>query len=145
MPDIVSRETFNHKERVKFMSEKKRYDYSLIGLAKEKGLTTFDNKGVGTLPKESVNHLANYGLFVLLSRTLAGHEKDSDIDKKALVQNAWDWLAEGMPAKAKAGRASIKQATINMLKVQLATASKVEQKVLQSIIDKMESEAEEKE
>ena len=120
---------------------KERYDYSKIGLKKENGNVFFD--GVRILPelKEGAQTVAaEYGIFVMATRVLAGHEKDTDAEKRELVKGVIDWLLADCPKRAKAGRVNVKQATINMLKEQIKTASKVEAKILQSIVDKMELE-----
>lgn len=81
---------------------KVRFNYSKVGLVKENNVVKFNNKGINTLPEPSRDWLANYGLFVALTRTLAGHEKDTDIEKQILIQKEWDWLAQGMPPKTRA-------------------------------------------
>lgn len=85
---------------------KTRFDYSLVGLAKKDGVTTFDGKGIETLNTDANNFLANYGLFVVLTRTLAGHEKDSINEKKDHIRKEWNWLVAGCPKRTKNTAAS---------------------------------------
>lgn len=80
---------------------KVRFDYSKIGLVKKDDVVTMQGKGINILPQESREWLTNYGLFVALTRTLAGHEKDSLVEKQELIQKEWDWLAQGMPTKTR--------------------------------------------
>mgnify|MGYP001381281440 CR=1 FL=1 len=121
------------------MDEKKRYDYTKLALLKVDGIVTFEGKGIDTIPS-CKDYLANYGLFVIMTRSLAGHEKDTDAEKKAILVDTFAWFTEGMPKRAKAGRVNVKQATINLLKEQIKSASKVEAKILQSIVEKLELE-----
>ncbi len=78
---------------------KERFDYSLIGLVKKDDVTTFDGKRADDLPEVARTFLANYGMFVALSRTLAGHEKDTIEEKRALVEDYWNWLEAGCPKR----------------------------------------------
>jgi len=123
------------------MSDKKRYDYSKIGLVKKDGNVFFDGERILLGLKEGAQTVAaEYGIFVMATRVLAGHEKDTDAEKRELVKGVIDWLKADCPKRTKAGRVSIKQATIDMLKEQIKSASKAEGKILQSIVDKMELE-----
>ncbi len=81
------------------MSDKKRFDYSLVNLSKKEDITLFDGNGIDDLPEVARTFLANYGMFVALSRTLAGHEKDTIEEKRALVKDYWDWLNAGCPKR----------------------------------------------
>ena len=76
-----------------------RYDYNRIGLAKTEGTTKFNGMGINDLGNAAVQWIANYGLFVFLTRSLAGHEKMSDNDKKDIVAESFQWLLDGMPAR----------------------------------------------
>jgi hypothetical protein len=76
-----------------------RYDYNKIGLAKTEGTTKFDGMGINDLGNAAIQWIANYGLFVFLTRSLAGHEKMSDADKKDIVAESFQWLLDGMPAR----------------------------------------------
>ena len=78
---------------------KERFDYSLIGLVKKDDVTTFDGKRVDELNVDAKKFLVNYGAFVAMSRTLAGHEKDTIEEKRALVKDYWDWLEAGCPKR----------------------------------------------
>ena len=122
-------------------ADKVRFDYTTIGLVKKDGIVTFDGKGINDIAN-CKDYLANYGLFVIMTRSLAGHEKDTDAEKKAILVDTFSWFTEGMPKRAKAGRVNVKQATINLLKEQIKSASKVEAKILQSIVEKLELELE---
>lgn len=121
------------------MATKIRFDYSKIGLTKVDGITLFDGKGIVNLAKEVIDYLANYGLFVILTRALAGHEKDTDAEKKSIVSASFQWLLDGCPKRTKT-HIDAKTATINVLKVQMETASKAEKAILAGIIAKMEKE-----
>lgn len=76
-----------------------RYDYNKIGLAKVNGITIFCGKGIKDFADAVVQWIANYGLFVFLTRSLAGHEKMSDNDKRDIVAESFQWLLDGMPAR----------------------------------------------
>ena len=78
---------------------KERFDYSLIGLVKKDDVTTFDGKRADELNVDAKMFLINYGAFVAMSRTLAGHEKDTIEEKRALVKDYWDWLDAGCPKR----------------------------------------------
>lgn len=91
------------------MAKKVRFDYSKVGLSKEdfkdtngkvlrSDKVTFDGYNVEDLPYVSQTWCADYGLFVALTRTLAGNEKASLKEKHDLIQEKWDWLMNGMPA-----------------------------------------------
>jgi hypothetical protein len=69
--------------------------YGTAGLLKVDDITTVNGEGINDLPSESKDYLANYGLFVLISR-LTANEKDT---KKwpDLFADKWVWLMEGMP------------------------------------------------
>ncbi len=78
---------------------KERFDYSLVGLVKKDDVTTFDGKRADELNVDAKMFLINYGAFVAMSRTLAGHEKDTIEEKRALVKDYWDWLNAGCPKR----------------------------------------------
>jgi hypothetical protein len=78
---------------------KERFDYSLVGLVKKDDVTTFDGKRADELNVDAKMFLINYGAFVAMSRTLAGHEKDTIEEKRALVKDYWDWLDTGCPKR----------------------------------------------
>jgi poly(A) polymerase Pap1 len=69
--------------------------YGTAGLLKVDDITTVNGEGINDLPSASKDYLANYGLFVLISR-LTANEKDT---KKwpDLFADKWVWLMEGMP------------------------------------------------
>lgn len=83
------------------MADKKRFDYSLVGLVKTDHVTLFNKEGVVNLDAKAQSVCANYGLFVMLTRTLAGHENDTIQEKKDLMTKTWDWLKEGCPKREK--------------------------------------------
>jgi len=78
---------------------KERFDYTQIGLAKVEDVTTFDGKRADELNLDARMFLINYGAFVAMSRTLAGHEKDTIAEKRALVEDYWNWLEAGCPKR----------------------------------------------
>ncbi|OQB06825.1 MAG: hypothetical protein BWY21_01883 [Parcubacteria group bacterium ADurb.Bin216] len=78
---------------------KERFDYTQIGLAKVEDVTTFDGKRADELNLDAKAFLINYGAFVAMSRTLAGHEKDTIAEKRALVEDYWNWLEAGCPKR----------------------------------------------
>lgn len=78
---------------------KERFDYTQIGLAKVEDVTTFDGKRADELNIDAKAFLINYGAFVAMSRTLAGHEKDTITEKRALVEDYWNWLEAGCPKR----------------------------------------------
>jgi hypothetical protein len=121
-----------------------RYNYNLIGLSKVDGITLFEGKGVNELTAEVNVGLANEGLFTKLTRALAGHEKASDADKKAIVQAGWDVLFSGkLRSGKKAGQTAeqkaeaAKQAAILTMRKAVEHGSKEEKKMVESIIAKM--------
>jgi len=81
-------------------SDKVRFDYTTIGLVKADGIVTFDGKGINDIA-DCKDYLANYGLFVVLTRSLAGHEKDTLAEKKAIVKDNFQWFLAGMPKREK--------------------------------------------
>ena len=117
-------------------SDKVRFDYTTIGLVKKDGIVTFDGKGINDI-QDCKDYLANYGLFVVLTRSLAGHEKDSLAEKKSIVKENFQWFLDKMPKREKT-RIDTKTATINLLKVQMESANPAEKKILAGIIAKME-------
>ena len=78
---------------------KERFDYAQIGLAKVEDVTTFDGKKADDLNAYAKSFLVNYGAFVAMSRTLAGHEKDTIAEKRELVEDYWNWLEAGCPKR----------------------------------------------
>jgi poly(A) polymerase Pap1 len=69
--------------------------YGAFGLLKIDDITTVNGEGINNLPVESKDYLANYGLFVLISR-LTANEKDTS--KWAdLFADKWVWLMDSMP------------------------------------------------
>jgi hypothetical protein len=78
-----------------------RFDYSQVGLVKADHITLFDGEGVANLDDHAQSVLANYGLFVMLTRTLAGHEDDGLTEKRELIKKTWNWLKEGCPKREK--------------------------------------------
>jgi hypothetical protein len=118
------------------MADKKRFDYSLVGLVKADHVTTFETApaytdakgkaipaiicGIDDLDTNAQKVLANYGLFVMLTRTLAGHEADTNTEKKELMTKTWDWLKESCPKREKV-MISAYEAACN--KVNASTAS----------------------
>lgn len=87
-------------------TDKKRFDYASIGLVKEAGIVTFNGKGIKDLPIEAQDAMANYGLFVGITRTTA---RTSDMkltveEMKAEFQEYWNWLMAGCPKRAKADK-----------------------------------------
>ena len=125
------------------MAEKKRFDYSRIGLAKVDGTTTFWGKGVNDLTEETVKYLANYGLFVVLTRTLAGNEKKSDHEKTEIVNREMKWLLDGMPKRERKTEspedkaARIKAETIKAMRAAVENGTVAEKRMVEQIISKM--------
>ena len=120
-------------------TKKERFDYSTIGLVKKEDKVTFNEEGIDVLTSEVKDWLANYGTFVYLTRLLAGHEKDTLAEKKAIVQEGWNWLVDGMPARTRA-RVDGKTAAVNELLKQLEVATDTTTNaILQGVIDKMRS------
>lgn len=81
--------------------DKKRFDYGQIGLVKKNDEVLYEGISVDDLPTNSKSWLSHYGAFVFLTRSLAGHEKDSLADKKAIVAEQFQWLVDGMPEKTR--------------------------------------------
>ena len=78
-----------------------RFDYEgRLGLAKVKGETFLWGCGISFFSKTVVAWLANYGLFVYLTRSLAGKENYTDREKLTIVNDKFQWLAKGMPHEA---------------------------------------------
>ncbi len=78
-----------------------RFDYeNRLGLSKSKGITLLWGCGINFFPKTVVTWLANYGLFVYLTRSLAGKESYTDREKLAIINEKFQWLAKGMPHEA---------------------------------------------
>lgn len=102
------------------MADKKRFDYSLIGLEKKNGITLFNGIGIADMESHVVELLANYGLFVMLSRSLAGHKKDSVEEKKDTVYKVFDWLMDGCPKREKS-KADVFTTTCNKVMASDAT------------------------
>jgi hypothetical protein len=138
------------------MSEKTRFDYSLVGLAKVDGVTKFNGMTIHEViatnadkvkaaenKKAATDFLMNYGLFVVLTRTLAGHEKDSISEKKSLIQKEWDWLKSGCPKREHATMSAEEKAqaqydaTVKMIRDASATGTATEKKMAEAIIAKI--------
>lgn len=122
---------------------KVRFDYSLVGLAKKDGVTTFNGAPVESLPESAKTFLVNYGGFVALTRTLAGHEKDTAAEKKAHIQKEWDWLAAGCPKRERAIKSAYERAmeqyeiTVKSIRDAAANGTKAEKKMADDIIAKI--------
>lgn len=122
---------------------KVRFDYSLVGLSKKDGVTTFNGTPVESLPESAKIFLVNYGGFVALTRTLAGHEKDTVAEKKAHIQKEWDWLAAGCPKRERAIKSAYERAmeqyeiTVKSIRDASAKGTAAEKKMAESIIAKI--------
>ncbi|MFZ3129589.1 MAG: hypothetical protein WA125_00415 [Desulfosporosinus sp.] len=123
--------------------KKTRFDYSLINLIKKDDVTTFNGMGITNLTQPCRDYLANYGLFVVLTRTLAGHESDSIAEKKALVADAFKWFTDEMPKRekktltAEEKAAKAKEAAIATMRAAVEKGTAAEKKMVESIIAKM--------
>ena len=121
-----------------------RYDYSKIGLSKKDGITIFNGNGIGNFTDDVKEGLANEGYFTKLTRALAGHEKETDVEKKAIVQETYEMLANG---KLRTGKKSgqtpeqkaeaVKQASILAIRKAVEHGTKAEKALAESIIAKM--------
>ena len=121
-----------------------RYDYSKIGLTKINGITLFNEKGIDLFTVEVQIGLANDGFFTKMTRYLAGHEKETDDEKKRLLQEVYDVLASG---KLRTGKKSgqtpeqkaeaVKQASILAIRKAVENGTKAEKALAESIIAKM--------
>ena len=80
-----------------------RFDYTKIGLVKKDHVTTFDGNGIDKFTEDVVKGLANEGYFTKLTRALAGHEKDTDDEKKAILQAMYNQLVSGKLVSGKRG------------------------------------------
>jgi hypothetical protein len=119
-----------------------RYDYSKIALVKKDGITKFDDNGIDNFTSDVVNGLANYGFFVMLTRSLAGHEKETDIEKKAIVKAVYEMLLSGkMRTGKKIGMTAEEKAKLakdNAIEaMRKAATTPAEKKLIESIIAKM--------
>jgi hypothetical protein len=122
---------------------KTRFDYSLISLTKKDDVTLFNGMSIMNLTQPCRDYLANYGLFVVLTRTLAGHEQDSLVEKKALVADAFQWFIDEMPKREKKTMtteekaAKAKADAIATMRAAVKDGSPAEKKMVESIIAKM--------
>lgn len=78
-----------------------RFDYTTLGLVKKDDVVTFNGNGIMDLDQKIRDGLSNYGLFVKMTRALAGHEKDSEVEKKAILTSMWDLLKSGKMTSGK--------------------------------------------
>lgn len=99
--------------------EIKKGDYSNLGLVKdENGIVSFNGKTLMDIPAAVqdavIKHLANYGLFVEMTRELATTKDKpyTDAEKKAIFSDFWKWLETGMPKSKRTKAPSIAIATI---------------------------------
>lgn len=69
--------------------------YGKHGLKKVDDITTFNGKGVETLPSKSQTWLANYGLFVFISRLTANEKNETKWSN--LFSETFKWLEDEMP------------------------------------------------
>lgn len=100
----------------------KTQKYVEMGLNKIDNVVTFEGKGIDDLPKDSARFLANYGLFVHMTRALAGKESYSVPEKIKILKDDFSWLEEGMPKRhTTSGVALIKAALENAEAKRLAT------------------------
>jgi len=118
------------------MANKKRFDYSTLKLNKVEGVTKFDGKGIDALPAETRTFLANYGLFVNMTRELAGHEKDTIAEKQAILNDQWAWLEAGCP-KRERKTIDVKARTIATMRAAVEHGTPAEKKMVEGIIAKM--------
>jgi hypothetical protein len=73
----------------------KRYDWAKIGLVKKLHVTTFEGKGIEDFDEVVKIGLANEAFFTKLTRACAGHENDTDAEKKVIVKGVYDMLLSG--------------------------------------------------
>jgi hypothetical protein len=124
------------------MSDKKRFDYTTLGLIKKDDITTFNEQGINDIP-ECRDYLANYGLFVIMTRSLAGHEKDSLVEKKAILTETFKWFTDKMPKRVKKVEtpeekaAREKATTITMMRKAVENGTAAEKKMVEQIVSKM--------
>jgi hypothetical protein len=120
--------------------------YGTFGLTKEDGVTTFESKGIDDLPAVAQVWLANYGLFVCMTRTWAGHEKATNDEKKELFVAMFKWLEDGCP-KRKQGIKSAEEkaqdtfdATAASIRKATEHGTPAEKKMAESIIATMQKD-----
>jgi hypothetical protein len=126
------------------MADKKRFDYSKIGLIKKDDITTYDGKGLEQFSVASILRLANYGLFTILTRSLAGHEKETNEEKKEILTETFDGLVNetgrkrGKVAETPEEKdARIKAETIARIRESVKNGTAAEKKMAEQIISKL--------
>lgn len=122
--------------------EKIRFDYTKVGLVKKDDIVTFNGKGVEDIAN-CRDYLANYGLFVVMTRSLAGHEKETDAEKKTILTATFKWFEDEMPKRIKKVEtpeekaARIKAETIASIRAAVASGTAAEKKMAETIISKL--------
>jgi hypothetical protein len=126
------------------MANKKRFDYSVLGLVKKNHVTTFNGIGIDAFTREVRDGLANEGYFTKLTRSLAGKEKFTNTEKISELKDTFDMLKSGklvmgtkstMTPEEKAARQ--KEITIAAMRAAVANGTPSEKKVIEGIIAKM--------
>jgi hypothetical protein len=115
---------------------KARFDYASIGLTKLEGVTLFNGEGITAMNEDIKAKLADYGLFVKLTRALAGHEKDSNEEKKAILTEMFNMLKDGKMTTGKRTRTTADPFKVACDKVWLSDAA---EKIRRSTIKGLEN------
>lgn len=94
--------------------EIKKGDYSRLGLVKIEDVVLYHGRGIDQLPDNTITWLANYGLFVAMTRALAtkADAPYDDFEKDVIFQHYWKWLADGMPKSKRKHSPSVAISTI---------------------------------
>jgi hypothetical protein len=126
------------------MTDKKRYDYGKIGLTKIDDVTTFKGKGLESFAVSGILKLANYGLFAIMTRALAGHEKETDKEKEEILIETFNNLVNGISRKkgkpaetAEQKEARVKAETIARIRESVKNGTAAEKKMAEQIISKL--------
>jgi hypothetical protein len=70
----------------------------VLGLVKKDDVVTFNGQGIDAVTDDARTYLANYGLFVHMTRCLAGEEKSTIEEKTAILAEDFKWFVDDMPA-----------------------------------------------
>ena len=90
------------------MAEKVRVNWKSFGLVKDtNGRVLFNGQSPSTaFPQASIDYALDYGTFAMMTRKTA-RSKGKTMTREEMakaIKEVWDWLADGMPKKGRAGR-----------------------------------------
>jgi len=123
-------------------TNKKRFDYTKLGLSKVENVVTFNGHSVADMPEVTKTYLINYGFFAKMSRSLATTKDKpyTEDEMKAILTDTFNDLMAGDFTKKSSGIASneAKLAEVNSDIANLANIMELaKDKVSKTAIGKM--------